>query len=689
MKAHSPNQFGEWHDLTEHLEAVAVSAAAFGAPFGLGDVAFWAGLWHDVGKTSCVFQQYLRDTVTHGDAKARLMHPKRGHKDLGTSMAFRNSKMFEEGGDVSVALSIEAHHGGLPDWPDFHGRKGAKLIEMSKDEALFETVKSVLSKPSPTSTVPFPKLQSRMDFEMMVRFLTSCLVDADYLDTSRHFTPHLAAMSSYKGDISQTIGRIRQFDDPTRPVDIQRALWRERAIGSARHSAKGIFRLTGPTGIGKTEGGFAAVLAHAESHKMDRVIITVPYMAITEQTADTLRSIYGDENILEHHSGVSEANDTLRRRLTSERWDAPVVVTTTVQLFESLFSCEIPKIRKLHHLANSVIVVDEPQTMPPHLLRQILDSLRWLVEHAGSTVVFQTATQPSFGLLDPAFENVPEWGTNDIPSTMRRVEWNFQDWWDDDKIVREVEKHDQVLCIVNQVVAAQRLAKSVPGAMCLTTSNHQQDRRKTIAEINRRLAAGEPCTVFSTQLVEAGVDFDFPVLFRSMAPLTSLTQAAGRCNRHGKIERGTVTVFEHIGCHGPSSLVGATELTRQMIKADKDFDPLDTKIIDLWYSRLWSYVNADEHPIDRSRKALTYRVTDDLFRMIDETVQVVIDTPESRSAMDSGDHRKVASLTVAIPPKIAAQAANLGLLIEEGDHTIWGGKYDPVIGLVRPETEDT
>jgi CRISPR-associated endonuclease/helicase Cas3 len=351
----------------------------------------------------------------------------------------------------------------------------------------------------------------------------------------------------------------------------------------AAEQPTGLFRLTVPTGGGKTRSGMAFALRHALHHKMQRVIVAVPFLTITDQTAKTYHEIFEDADdehpvVLEHHSmadrniGDDEEEDFRPEevwcRLAAENWDAPIIVTTTVQLFESLFAKNRTGTRKLHRLAGSVIIIDEAQTLPAHLLQPILDALKELCSHYGSTVVISTATQPAFEAIK-AFKDVQ--AVEIVPNPeryfeqLRRVdyEWRIDQPLAWNAVADFIRAEKQALAIVNTKKDSLALLDALddPDAFHLSTLLCGAHRRLVVDEVKRRLSSGEPCRLVATQVVEAGVDIDFPLVLRAIGPLDSIIQAAGRCNREGRLERGRVIVFQPTdgGMPRGSYRIGASE----------------------------------------------------------------------------------------------------------------------------------
>jgi CRISPR-associated helicase Cas3/CRISPR-associated endonuclease Cas3-HD len=535
----------EWQPLEEHLDAVARIAQSAAAEFGAGEMAQAAGYLHDIGKATTAFQARLHGTTASVD-----------HKTEGGRIAVER---YDKHLGKMLAYIICGHHGGLPD--DISCETAAGLDEMLKrqgDQLLCdvpETPKNIMPQ---KLTASQDKTHQAFYFTMLIRMVFSALVDADYLDTEAFaapekselrrqfppiaeycdlFAPKLQELLSYPQDAAVNISRRGVLD----------------ACLAAAEKPRGFFKLTVPTGGGKTLSSLAFALKHAAKHDMKRIIYAIPFTSITEQTADVFREIFGGDFVLEHHSNMGADNRTDDENenthlLACENWDAPLVVTTNVQLFESLFASKPSKARKIHNLANSVIILDEAQTLPDALLKPTLAALKCLVADFGATVVFCTATQPSIK---------PEWldgmqaeeiiaDTGALFSELSRVQITNLGALADDALAGELRGREQALCIVNTRGHARRLAELLgdeDGYFHLSAVMCPAHRTKTLGEIKKRLEAEQRCVVVSTQLIEAGVDIDFPCVYRALAGIDSIAQAAGRCNREGRRALGDVFVF--------------------------------------------------------------------------------------------------------------------------------------------------
>ncbi|MGA7672773.1 MAG: CRISPR-associated helicase Cas3', partial [Nitrolancea sp.] len=488
--------------------------------------------------------------------------------------------------------------------------------------------------------------------ELFLRLLYSALVDADSLDTEHHWRPEVSARRGRRTTMDDLWQR---FNDDQRSFtqgdgiseqseavrDVRNAVYHDCL--AAAESPTGLFRLNVPTGGGKTRSGMAFALRHALRNQQQRIIVAVPFITITEQTAETYRGIFERTTdpvpvVLEHHSGAQQSGDdedfqerAVWNRLAAENWDAPIVVTTTVQLFESLFSNMRGKSRKLHRLANSVIILDEVQALPATLLDPILHALRELCEHYGTTVVLSTATQPAFDAV-PVFNTLPAadivQNAGQYYDRLRRVTY---EWRTDPKlgwadVVGLIRPEEQALAVLNTKADALALLDALDDrdALHLSTLLCGAHRREVITKVRSRLRNGEPCRLVSTQVIEAGVDLDFPLVLRALGPLDAIIQSAGRCNREGRLERGRVIVFEPQMMRLPKgSYQRATGVTQSLVNRG-NLDPDDPRIVDTYFRQWFDLEPTDDHLIQPLRQALDYPRVAEEFRMIEPSENVII-----------------------------------------------------------------
>ena len=627
--AHSENSRGVKHDLATHLEAVAKLVSKFAGKFQAEELGRWVGLWHDLGKFHPDFQAYLSaPTAPHGP----------DHKGAGAVLA---SKVCDP-----LAFLVAGHHGGLPSRTDLKNWLREKTNEGRVREVLDIARRSGLPL-DPESPLRLPAfVHSDLSADLFLRILFSALVDGDFLDTERHFNPEKSALRP-QATCLEGLSRVFEANQLALSGKQEDSLNRTRhevylAALTAAEQPPGFFRLTVPTGGGKTRSALAFGLRHASRFGLQRLVVGIPYTSIIEQTADEYRKIFGAEVLLEHHSalaaGENPENPTPQEiwsRLASENWDAPIVVTTTVQLFESLFASRPSKCRKLHNLARSVLILDEVQTLPTRLLDPILDVLRELVAHYGVSVVLCTATQPA--LDDRAhlkgLPNVREIAPNPerLFAELRRVTyvWTSEKMrWQE--VAAQMREETQALAVLNTKKDAIAVLDALDDqiALHLSTLLCGAHRREVLSEVKRRLNSGEPCRLVSTQVVEAGVDLDFPLVLRAVGPLDRVVQAAGRCNREGKLDplRARVIVFDPSegGRLPGGEYQTATDNTRVMLRSS-GFNFHNPATYQTYFRQLYQLVDLDAEGVQAKRRRLDFPAVAESFRMIsDDAVPVVV-----------------------------------------------------------------
>ena len=574
------------HDLDEHLRGVGKLAEEYAQVFGSGDWAQVAGVWHDLGKYSAEFQRRIK-SVSGYDAEAHL-EGQLGRVDHSTAGAQYARDQFGLHGRI-LAYLIAGHHAGLPDWHTSETAGGALKVRLDDSSHLKRTLSQaipheILSQPKPTSAL----LGKAEGFALWVRMLFSCLVDADFLDTEAFMDAGKAGQRINTLTLPDLLPRFNTYMEsqfshapPTHVNRIRAEVLRQ--CRDKAQEASGLFSLTVPTGGGKTLSSLAFALEHAVLHGKRRIVYAIPYTSIIEQTANVFRDIFPD-GVVEHHSNLDPEKETAKSRLAAENWDAPLIVTTNVQFFESLFAARTSRCRKLHNIVDSVVVLDEAQLLPPEFLRPILDVMNLLARHYGVTFVLSTATQPALGTLKTfqrtlrGLDNVREI-INDPDALCHDLERVTVTWpqdfhlaqdWDD--IARQIQQYPCVLAVVNSRADARELHRRMPdGTIHLSALMCGEHRSHTIRDVKQHLLAGESVRVVSTQLVEAGVDVDFPVVYRALAGLDSIAQAAGRCNREGELERGEVIVFVPPKPAPPGPLRRAEDTTVSLLSGSSDY----------------------------------------------------------------------------------------------------------------------
>ena len=552
--------YEHWQTLQSHSVNVGEMAAEFARVFGAQEIAYQTGQLHDLGKYSEPFNQRLHGgpSVDHATAGAKVAIERWGNV-IGKLMAF----------------CIAGHHAGLAngngEGDNRSTLKQRLALQFGADiPALDNLWQQEIKLPQNLSAPPL-KADAHHPFfsyAFFTRMLYSCLVDADYLDTEAFYL-NLENKASERGgypdlntlqhNFNQFINdfrrRIAQAPEQTEAEKRNAALNRlrseilEHAVEQAAQP-QGLFTLTVPTGGGKTFTSMAFALEYAKRHGMRRVIYVIPFTSIIEQNAAEFRKAFGElgeQAVLEHHSTFDDGklqNEATKDklRLASENWDAPIVVTTAVQFFESLFADRSSRCRKLHNIAGSVIILDEAQMLPLNLLLPIMQAIKELAQNYRCSIVMCTATQPAVQAENGfyrGFENVREIAPQPTAlfDKLRRTTVQHIGTQTDADLLAKLAEHPQMLVIVNNRCHARSLydqAKYLEGTFHLTTLMCAKHRSQKLDEIRGRLKRGEPCHVIATSLIEAGVDVDFPLVMRAEAGLDSVAQAAGRCNREGK-----------------------------------------------------------------------------------------------------------------------------------------------------------
>ena len=536
----------------------------------------------------------------------------------------------------------------------------------------------------------------------LTRMLFSCLVDADFLETEAFYDRADGRVTQRGGHcgVAALRDRLRSFMATVdgKSNDAVSAL-RSRVLAAAVAKAEalpGLFTLTVPTGGGKTLASLSFALEHAALHGLRRVIHVAPFTAIIEQTASVFRSaLASEDDVLEHHANVDwpetdndDEGGGERRKLrrATENWEVPVVVTTAVQFFESLFAARTARCRKLHNLARSVIVLDEAQAMPLHLLRPCMAAIEELALNYGASVVLCTATQPALRVKDGFVggfnigedrEIAPE--PRALYAALKRVRVEvLPDPQPDAAVVQRFGNRDQMLCIVNSRAHARTLFEAIrhlPGAIHLSTLMVPNHRREMLAELRRRVTAGEAARVVSTSLIEAGVDLDMPEVWRAVAGLDSIAQAAGRCNRNGLLPMGRVVVFEPAEAKPPQALQAFWQATRPVLRTHEDLLSLDAVgayFRELYWQKGSEALDAAEVDgvvgvlralKDGGREGrFPFRSIAAAFRLIDEAMEPVV-VPLDAAAQDllrtiaamerplARDLRHLQGYTVSVPRK--------------------------------------
>lgn len=750
--AHSKNYVGARHALSNHLNGVANLARSYTADTKFAVEAELAGLLHDLGKYGDLFQRRLEGKEAGLD-----------HWAAGAWVAMARYK------SLAAAFAIYGHHVGLPSFQDlkriaklsdFEATHpyGLRLSDSDCERLMTRFAEDGLAFDKPESPI-FTSNALGLGDMLDQRRIFSALTDADFVDTEAHFNgdrngkiyrevgPPLQARKAL-AILTAELERLGTASDQTNPVARVRSTLLNNCLNAA-HNNTGLFTLTAPTGSGKTLSMLAFALQHAVKNKLKRVVMVIPYLTITEQTAKIYRDLFethfGPHYVLEHHSLAGLGKETSesdaeraqeqQRRLLSENWDAPLVITTSVQMLESLFSNRPSSCRKLHRLAESVILFDEVQTLPLHLSVPTLAALSHLAHQWYSSVVFSTATQPAFQHLDSHVRShaATGWQPKEIVSEsqqmsdqLRRVSYHWPevgqqtDW---PKLAQQINQQSQALCIVNLKKHAQSLWETLAGeaaeknesVLHLSTNLCAAHREKVLAQVRQKLAHIEPIILIATQCVEAGVDVDFPAVWRSIAPLDAIIQAAGRCNREGKLDNGNVTVFIPEDTPYPP-MVGyqqATKITEQLLRTvgTNNFDPHEGELIQRYYRELYDLGRPSEQAKDlmRAIKEVDFPTVAQQYRLIkQDSINVIV--PYSEQPALYAELRAEASERGLTQKWIRkARPLTVSLYRPKADEPIWGAlqavnylrgtndkitdwfiylreeDYHPQLGLVPPQ----
>lgn len=704
------------HPLDEHLRSVAERAREFSSAFHSGEWGYLAGLWHDLGKFQAEFQRRLageKIAVEHSGAGAALAAE---HRVL------------------PIAFVIAGHHAGLANYveslPD--GPKPLKE-RLAENKALLENLLSVipqwilhrkpLERPSflqqPTPNDRLAKDIAKRRLEFWVRFLFSALTDADYLDTEAFLNPGIAKtrggcllpgelLPLLEADLVQKVGGL-SAEQRRLPINLARNALAE-ACRRVAEWPSGLFSLTAPTGAGKTLAAMLFALKHAVRNSQRRVIVVLPYTSIIEQNAKVYRKVFGVRNIIEHHSNYDPgaSDDTTRHQLATENWDAPIIITTTVQFFESLFANRSSRCRKLHNIANSVVILDEVQSLPPGVLLPVLDALKELAANYGCSIVLSTATPPALKErsalpqgLGSVREIVPD--PSSLARQLKRVRYHWpanETTWE--ALADQIRGHPRALVVVHRrddarllATLLQKLRPDDP-VFHLSALMCPAHRSEVLDRVREVLVSELPCLLVSTQLIEAGVDIDFPVLYRALAGLDSIVQAAGRCNREGRAVEGRVYVFRAPALPPQGVLRRGLEVMNTMLAANCTLDPSDPEVC-LDYFREFYFANSlDEHEIQSARAELNFATVARDFRLIEDECTKSVIVPYGDADRRVNDVRRfvtreglrsLQAYSVRIYPQAFLQLRQVGALDEVCDGLyavapVFAHLYDEKFGLM-------
>lgn len=648
--AHSRNGQSKenWQTVFEHLNNTANLAASMGGEAGISELARIAGLVHDLGKYSQAFQHRLEGSTQ------RVDHATAGAQELWKLLADKQRWQA-----LLLAYAIAGHHGGLLDYGSAGDVEGestlcGRLKKKVEDYSAYRTEIDLSGLALPALSL---KRTSNLGFSVsfLTRMLYSTVVDADWLDTETYVEDGTKPRGGH--DDIQTLAKrfnqgLRQFDNPQNAINQKRTETLTACLKKAAEP-QGIFTLTIPTGGGKTLASMAFALNHAAIHGLKRIVYVIPFTSIIEQNAGVFKNFLGEENVLEHHSNFDweqinrhnkaenqddETNTVFEKlKLASENWNIPIVVTTNVQFFESVFASQKSRCRKLHNLAKSVIIFDEAQTLPREFMQPCMLAVQELVLNYGASAVFCTATPPRLKQFLPEVPEFTELAPNPqgLFDFYKRVQVKRGGTLTDDELLERLNTHEQVLCIVNTRKHARGLFEKLDpdGSFHLSTLMCPAHRKETLREVGERLKNRKICRVVSTQVMEAGIDIDFPVGYRAMAGLDSIIQAAGRVNREGKNPNGgEMFVFEpntELIKRTPTYIKQTGEVARSILR-DHASDPTSMEAIQSYFNLLFDL--QDKHAFDakevlpclKGPDGFDFRTAAERFKLIDNQMVAVI-----------------------------------------------------------------
>lgn len=703
--AHSENAEGNEHDLKDHLSEVARIMEKFVSGLTFKKVFRFTGLTHDLGKYQPAFQRYLREGGRRGSVP---------HASWGAGL----SKKFSQ---IEASFAIDGHHKGLPDKGDLM----ADLYEFDEPEhTLFNSIRTEFFKENKIKETDLIYSDTGLrgtDKELFIRMLFSALTDADWLDTEGHFESAISELriaKKFTPEIllakleHELIGKSKEGN-----INILRNKVLTYAISKAQ-SATGFYSMTLPTGMGKTLASVSWALHHAQHNSLKRIIIVLPFISIIDQTAKELKRIFGKEWVLEHHSNFNEdeednkeiedesiQNESYTRRLATENWDYPIIVTTSVQFFESLFGNKPSQCRKVHNIAQSVVIFDEVQTLPKELVLPTLSMLKNVQKVMGTSFLFCTATQPAFEKSEGfnGIENIQSLVENpkEVFDATRRVRYlavdDYQPISIEELSGKVLEQNDSALCIFNTKEQALLFFNTIKDnadyqTFHLSTSMFPVHRKRVIGNIRSRLKNKEKILVSSTQLIEAGVDFDFPCVFREIAPLESIIQSAGRCNREGKMhEDGNVFIFAIEDAGAPSKQYRSLAKFANKLYKDNEALLYEHDFFGEYYRKIFRlFIPEDIKNIEKARLGFNFKTVAGAYHLIEsKTTPIFILCDESKEFYEQirykpflsrDDYRAMQQYSVQVYENFMRE--NIGKLGKEPQgYWKWNGGYSDQYGI--------
>ena len=618
-----------------HLNNVAELAGQFADAFHRKQWGYCCGMLHDIGKYSREFQERIRGSeirVDHSTAGAKICQEKNGWYSL-------------------LGYCIAGHHGGIPDKgtsadADDNKSLSGRIKKQLKDFRAYEREIKIPELSDPPLVSSADKSKVWWDAMFFLRMVFSCLVDADYLDTERFMRPDQYQIRSAGAAMEQLSRKLelhiegwlanREHDTVNgRRTEILKACLEK---GEKR---KGLYRLTVPTGGGKTIASLAFALRHAVYHQLDRIIYVIPYTSIIEQNAKIFSDILGPENVLENHCNVDYGDDEELKpmHLAAENWDKPIVVTTNVQFFESIFSNKPSKCRKLHNIANSVIIFDEAQMLPNDYLKPCVKAIEQLTELYECSAVLCTATQPSlksiFSEGIKSIELCPD--MEEQFRFFKRTSFKNEGMISETCLIERLKKETQALCILNTKKLAQTIYKQLDGEGIyhLSAFMYPAHRKRVLDTIRKRLKDGKKCILISTSLVEAGVDLDFQSVYRQINGIDSVIQAAGRCNREGRrpVDESFVYIFQLEGQKSPQGQQQQIATAKHVLQNHQNADSLEA--IAEYFELLYHYKGEaldKKHVLEKiSKGTLPFSQIGKEFKLIEQETQTILIAAEEQS----------------------------------------------------------
>lgn len=709
------------HPLKEHIHGVLEIAKSFSSDLKWHSHIELAALLHDIGKYQKDFQEYIRDDK---GIRGSVHHAKYG--------AIIACFMCEA---KEISFIVDGHHGGLKDFSKW-AAKYKKCT--SDDKEIVKKIASHLYTEIPDSDKILEKFictihkseYSELQKDVITRLLFSFLVDADWLDTERFMDAkkyNLRTSKPFDIDfLSHTLlEKLTSFPSKGEINDLRNKT-RELAVSKANLGV-GFFSLALPTGIGKTLTSLHWAIEHAKHNNLKRIVIVLPYTSIIDQTASTLKALFGEDYVLEHHSNSAEQENDRDKtknkgiydthKLNSENWDSPIIVTTTVQFFETLFSNRAKKCRKLHNIQNSIVIFDEVQVLDKGIIKPTLKMLENIQSIFHSSFLFCTATMPAFEKRD-TFEGIEHIvPLIDNPSFIfektKRVEYHLYNNLKAvslDNLVESITKENySTLVVVNTKSTALTLYKEVEQlnifdkVIHLSTNMYPKHRKAVIKQISHDISCGKKIVLISTQLIEAGVDLDFHTVYREISPLSSIIQSAGRCNRNATLKKGSVYIFSLENSGTPGSMYETEAQETRILLTENGVESLHTHdIFNAYYKKICDLYQQSEDEISKERENFNFETVADAYKIIKndtaplfipiavsqddkQEIKQLVDKIENKIPFSYDDYKKISQYSVNAYKNFILKYNTKGLLSEYNNVLVWNGKYSQEYGL---ETED-